>query len=106
MSILENPKLKFLLIIPIILGIVYFATTASDFDILNLFDQRAWVLEQFVINYESMMNACSEDDLTPKELESCLDAFEEVREFCAMESDAEPCGDENMEELEQKLLDK
>ena len=51
-----------------------------------------------------MMIACSEDTLNPEELQSCLDAFVEVREFCAVES-AEQCGDEQMDQLEQKLLD-
>jgi len=97
-------KLKFLLILPIIAGIVYFGTSVGDFDILESMDTEKWMLEQFAINYEAMMKACSADDLTSEELQSCLDAFVEVREFCAT-TDAEKCGDENMEQLEQKLLD-
>jgi hypothetical protein len=65
---------------------------------------KKWVLEQFAINYGAMMIACGEDNLNPEELQSCLDAFDEVREFCAIES-AEQCDDEEMEQLEQKLLD-
>jgi len=52
-------------------------------------------LAQFAINYESMMTVCSEDDLTSDELKSCLDAFDEVREFCVLEN-AEQCGDKQM----------
>ncbi|WP_255465125.1 hypothetical protein [Nitrosopumilus sp. b3] len=97
-------KLKFLLILPLLAGIVYFGTSIGDFDILESIDTQKWRLEQFGINYEAMMIACSEDNLNPDELQSCLDAFVEVREFCAIES-AEQCGDEKMEQLEQKLLD-
>lgn len=99
-----NSKFKFLLIIPILLGIIYFGTSLSDFDILESMDTKKWLLEQFAINYEAMMIACSEDNLNSEELQSCLDAFVEVREFCAIE-DAEQCGDEQMVQLEQKLLD-
>ena len=52
-------------------------------------------MAQFAINYESMMTVCSEDDLTSDELKSCLDAFDEVREFCVLEN-AEQCGDKQM----------
>lgn len=97
-------KLKFLLILPIIAGIVYFGTSVSDFDIIESMDTQKWMLEQFAINYEAMMIACSEDDLEPEEIQSCLEAFDEVREFCATTS-ADQCGDENMVQLEQKLLD-
>jgi len=97
-------KLKFLLILPIIAGIVYFGTSVSDFDILESMDTEKWMLEQFAINYDAMMIACSEDGLTSEELQSCLDAFDEVREFCDTTS-ADQCGDENMVQLEQKLLD-
>ncbi|MCV0400705.1 MAG: hypothetical protein K5777_01800 [Nitrosopumilus sp.] len=101
---ITKSKLKFLLIIPILAGIIYFTTSISDFDILEIMDTQKWVLEQFAINYKAMMIACSQDNLDPEELQSCLDAFDEVREFCAIES-ADPCGDEQMEQLEQKLLD-
>jgi hypothetical protein len=97
-------KLKFLLILPILAGIVYFGTSIGDFDILESMDTQKWRLEQFAINYEAMMIACGKNDLNSEELQSCLDAFDEVREFCAIES-AEQCGDEKMEQLEQKLLD-
>jgi len=97
-------KLKFLLIIPILVGIIYFGTSIGDFDILESMDTQKWVLDQFTINYEAMMIACSADDLNSEELQSCLNAFDEVREFCAIEN-AEQCGDEQMEQLEQKLLD-
>ncbi|MDH3339756.1 MAG: hypothetical protein OEL84_00570 [Nitrosopumilus sp.] len=50
-----------------------------------------------------MMDACSEDDLNSEELQSCFDAFQEVREFCIIES-ADQCDDEQMKQLEQKLL--
>jgi len=104
MSMLIKSKLKFLLIIPMLVGIIYFGTSVSDFDILESMDTQKWVLEQFAINYEAMMIACSEDSLNPEELQSCLNAFDEVREFCAIES-ADPCGDKQMDQLEQKLLD-
>lgn len=104
MSTLAKSKLKFLLIIPILVGIIYFGTSVSDFDILGSMDTQKWVLDQFAINYEAMMIACSEDNLNPEELQSCLNAFDEVREFCVIES-AEQCGDKQMEQLEQKLLD-
>jgi len=96
--------MKFLLIIPILVGIIYFGTSVTDFDIIKNMDNRVWLLEQFAINYEAMMTACSEDNLSPEELQSCLDAFDEVREFCSTES-VEQCDDKRMEQLEQKLLD-
>ena len=104
MSAIMKSKLKFLLILPLLAGIVYFATSVSDFDILESMDTEKWMLEQFAINYDAMMIACSADDLTSEELQSCLDAFVEVRAFCAT-TDADQCGDENMVQLEQKLLD-
>jgi len=104
MSMIMKSKLKFLLIIPILLGIMYFGTSMSDFDILESMDTKKWLLDQFAINYEAMMIACSADNLNPEELQSCLSAFDEVREFCVIES-AEQCDDEQMEQLEQKLLD-
>ena len=104
MSTMIKSKLKFLLILPILAGIVYFGTSISDFDILESMDTQKWVLEQFAINYEAMMIACSEDNLNPEELQSCLEAFDEVREFCASAT-AEQCNDEQMVQLEQKLLD-
>ena len=104
MSMIIKSKLKFLLIIPILLGIMYFGTSVSDFDILESMDTKKWLLDQFAINYEAMMIACSEDNLNPEELQSCLYAFVEVREFCIIEN-AEQCYDEQMEQLEQKLLD-
>ncbi len=58
----------------------------TDFDILESMDTEKWVLEQFAINYEAMMVACGKDNLNPEELQSCLDAFDEVREFCILES--------------------
>ena len=104
MSTIPKSKLKFLLILPILAGIVYFGTSVGDFDILESMDTEKWMLDQFAINYDAMMIACSVDDLSSEELQSCLDAFVEVREFCAT-TDAEQCNDENMVELEQKLLD-
>jgi hypothetical protein len=104
MSMLENPKLKFLLIIPIILAVLFFATTILESKPPDDTDRREGILTQFAINYESMMTACSKDNLDPDELQSCLNAFDEVREFCLIE-DADQCGDEQMVELEQKLLD-
>jgi len=104
MSAIMKSKLKFLLILPLLAGIVYFTTSVSDFDILESMDTEKWMLEQFAINYDAMMKACSADDLTSEELQSCLDAFVEVREFCATTT-ADQCGDENMVQLEEKLLD-
>ncbi len=104
MSILENPKLKFLLIVPVIVLIMFFGTSIMESGIPDNEGRREMILAQFKINYESMMVACSENVLTPEELQSCFNAFDEVREFCAIES-ADQCGDENMEKLEQKLLD-
>jgi hypothetical protein len=104
MTILENYKIKPLSIIPILVGVIYFGTSVADFDILKSMDNQKWMLEQFAINYKAMMIACSEDNLDPEELQSCLDAFDEVQEFCIIEN-ADQCGDEQMERLEQKLLD-
>jgi hypothetical protein len=103
MSILENPKMKFLLILPIIGGIIFFGTGVMESDMADDTQKRERLLSQFAINYESMMTTCSEDDLNSEELQSCLDAFKEVRGFCLIES-ADQCGDEQMERLEQKLL--
>jgi len=83
---------------------MYFGTSVSDFDILESMDTKKWLLDQFAINYEAMMIVCSEDNLNSEELQSCLDAFVEVREFCLIEN-AEQCNDEQMEQLEHKLLD-
>ena len=104
MSMLENPKLKFLLIIPIIMAIIFLGTSIMEPAVSDNTEKREQLLAQFTINYESMMNACSEDDLNSEELQSCLDAFDEVREFCVIEN-ADQCGDEQMEQLEQKLLE-
>ena len=89
---------------PILGGVVYFATSVGDFDIMESMDTEKWMLDQFAINYDAMMIACSADELTEEELQSCFDAFVEVREFCET-TEADQCGDENMVELEQKLLD-
>ena len=104
MSMSKNPKLKFLLILPIIGGIIFFGTSMMESDMSTDAEKRERLLVQFAINYESMISACSEDNLTPKELQSCLDAFDEVREFCSIE-DADQCGDKQMEQLEKKLSD-
>jgi hypothetical protein len=104
MSMLENPKMKFLLIIPIIIAIIFLGTSIMEPAMSDNAEKREQLLAQFTINYESMMNACSEDDLNAEELQSCLDAFDEVREFCVVEN-ADQCGDEQMERLEQKLLE-
>jgi len=104
MSILENTKMKFLLILPIIGGIIFFGTSIMEYDITDDTEKRERLLAQFAINYESMMTVCSEDNLNSEELQSCLNAFQEVREFCIIES-AEQCGDEQMELLEKKLWD-
>ena len=103
LSILENPKMKFLLILPIIGGIIFFGTSIMESDMIDDAGRQERLLAQFALNYESMMTACSENDLTSEELQSCLDAFKEVREFCVIES-ADQCGDERMKQLEQKLL--
>ena len=104
MSMLENPKIKFLLIIPIIIAIIFLGTSIMEPAVSDNTEKREQLLAQFTINYESMMAACSEDDLNSEELQSCLDAFDEVREFCVIEN-ADQCGDEQMEQLEQKLLE-
>ena len=102
MSMTENPKLKFFLILPIIGGIIFFGTTVMESDVPDDAEKHEQLLAQFAINYKSMMSACGEDELNSEELQSCLDAFNEVREFCAIE-DAVQCGDEQMEQLEKKL---
>ena len=104
MSMLENPKIKFLLIIPIIIAIIFLGTNIMKPDVSNNTEKQEQLLAQFAINYESMMNACSEVDLDSEELQSCLDAFDEVREFCVVEN-TDQCGDQQMKQLEQKLLD-
>ena len=104
MSMLENPKIKFLLIIPIVIAIIFLGTNILESDVSDNTEKREQLLTQFAINYESMMTVCGEDELDSEELQSCLDAFKEVREFCLIEN-ADQCGDEQMEQLEQKLLD-
>ena len=104
MSMLENSKIKFLLIIPIVIAIIFLGTSIMEPEVSDNAEKREKLLAQFAINYESMMTACSEDDLNSEELQSCLNAFEEVREFCVIEN-TDQCGDEQMERLEQKLLD-
>ena len=94
--------MKFLLIIPILVGIIFFVTTVNESELFDDADNGKRLLAQFAINYEAMMAACSEDNLNPEDLKSCLDAFDEVREFCVIES-ADQCGDKRMEQLEQKL---
>ena len=79
MSMLENPKMKFLLIIPIIIAIIFLGTSIMEPTMSDNAEKRERLLAQFTINYESMMNACSEDDLNAKELQSCLDAFDECK---------------------------
>ena len=46
MSMMIKSKLKFLLIIPILVGIIYFGTSVTDFDILESMDSQKWILEQ------------------------------------------------------------
>ena len=104
MSEQKNSKLKFLLIIPILAGIIFFATSLTESDMSENPEARERLLAQFAINYEAMMAACGEDNLSSEELQSCLDAFDEVREFCDVEA-ADQCGDKQMEQLEQKLSD-
>ena len=104
MSMLENPKMKFLLIIPIIMAIIFLGTRIMEPAVSDNTEKREQILAQFTINYESMMNACGEDDLNAEELQSCFDAFVEVREFYVIEN-ADQCGDEQIEQLEQELLD-
>ena len=104
MSMLENAKIKFLLVIPIVIAIIFLVTNILGSDVSGNTEKQEQLLAQFAINYESMMTACGEDDLSSEELQSCFDAFEEVREFCLIEN-ADQCGDEQMEQLEQKLLD-
>ena len=104
MPISENPKFKFILILPIIGAIIFFGTTVMESDALDDTERREQLLAQFAINYESMMSTCGEEGLDPEELQSCLDAFDEVREFCAIES-ADQCGDAQMEQLEERLSD-
>ena len=97
MIILENSKIKSLSIIHTLVGVIYFGTSVTDFDILKSMDNQKWMLEQFAINYKAMMIACSEDDLDPGESQFCLDAFDEVRKFCVIKS-ADQCDDEQMEQ--------
>jgi hypothetical protein len=104
MSVSKKSKMKFLLILPIIAGIIFFVTSMTESDIFNDANNKERLLQQFALNYKAMMTECSKDNLNSKELKSCFDAFDEVREFCAVES-AEQCGDKQMEQLEQKLSD-
>ncbi len=104
MSMTNNPKIKFVLILPIIGGIIFFGTTVMESDVPDDAEKHEHLLTQFAINYKSMMSACSEDELSSEELQSCLDAFDEVRDFCAIEN-AVQCGDKQMEQLEKKLSD-
>ena len=66
--------------------IIFFGTSIIEFNIPDDVEKHEQLLAQFAINYESMMTVCSEETLTTEELQSCLDAFEEVREFCIVES--------------------
>jgi hypothetical protein len=104
MSMAKNPKLKFLLILPIIAAIMFFGTTVMESGVPDDTEKQEQLLVQFAINYKSMMSACSEEGLDSKELQSCIDAFDEVREFCTVNS-ADQCGDKQMEQLEKKLSD-
>ena len=83
---------------------MFFGTTVMTSDVPDDAEIQEQLLTQFAINYKSMMSACSEEGLDSKELQSCIDAFDEVREFCAVES-ADQCGDKQMEQLEKKLSD-
>ena len=76
----------------------------TESDMFKNTDPQEQLLAQFAINYEAMMAACGEDNLNPEELKSCLDAFDEVREFCVIEK-ADQCGDKQMEHLEKRLSD-
>ena len=82
----------------------FFVTSMTSSDMVDEDAKRERLLTQFAINYDAMMSACSEGNLDSEELKSCLDAFDEVREFCTAE-DADQCGDEQMDQLEQKLSD-
>ena len=78
--------------------VVFLGTSILEPVVSNNIEKREQLWTQFVINYESMMNACNEGDLNAKELQSCLDAFDEVREFCVIE-DTDQCGDEQMQKF-------
>ena len=81
---------------------MFFGTTVLKSDMPDDAEKQEQLLAQFAINYKSMMSTCSEEGLDSKELQACIDAFDEVREFCAVES-ADQCGDKQMEQLEKKL---
>ena len=81
---------------------MFFGTTVMKSNTPDDAEKQEQLLTQFAINYKSMMSTCSEEGLDSKELQSCIDAFDEVREFCAVES-ADQCGDKQMEQLEKKL---
>ena len=96
--------MKFLLIVPLLAGVIFFVTAVTEPDRLDEAEKRERLLTQFGINYKSMMTACSQDDLDLDDLNSCLDAFDEVKEFCKLEN-ATQCGDKQMADLEKKLSD-
>ena len=102
MSESKKSKMRFLLIIPLLVGVIFFVTSMTSSDMVDEDAKREQLLTQFAINYDAMMSACSEDNLDSEDLKSCLDAFDEVREFCTDEN-ADQCGDEQMDQLEQKL---
>ena len=83
---------------------MFFGTTVMESGVSNDAEKQEQLLIQFAINYKSMMSACSEEGLDSEELQSCIDAFDEVREFCTVNS-ADQCGDKQMEQLEKKLSD-
>lgn len=96
--------MKFLLIVPLLAGVIFFVMAITESDRLDDDEKRERLLTQFGINYKSMMTACSQENLDPDDLKSCLDAFDEVREFCKLEN-ATQCGDTQMIDLEKKLSD-
>ena len=51
--------MKFLLIIPLLAGVIFFVTAITEPDRLDDDEKRERLLTQFGINYKSMMTACS-----------------------------------------------
>ena len=68
MSASKKSKMKFLLIVPLLAGVVFFVTAMTEPDRLDDAEKRERLLTQFGINYKSMMTACSEENLDPDDL--------------------------------------
>ena len=71
MSMLENPKMKFLLIIPIVIAVIFLGTSIMEPSMSDNTEKREQLLTQFAINYASRHD-CSSSELRSSSLHAFI----------------------------------